>query len=533
MRLKKIMSLVLACAMALSLVTVASAADTRVYFYEDFSEYVDTDTKTAIGDFNSKLSYNANANPSPTATLKEGASRLYGMYTSNSGPAGGARIFTTNDFGSKALQQFGPSLIGTSNQSYYAVNRSYKYAIHLDTKWDFTEKTDETLVISYEYDTDLYPGLGALTSYGGNSHLWLTDASNAAGTSFSMLRERHGAGTAATGTEGEEGYVPATAPANYIVDCADGLSGANQIGLKSIPNQTAIRTALGISKDTDTTTYRYYAINGERLATSNAARGPFATKPQVYAFSHDQYGSTRSSIANVKVYSIKTNDFKVYAETTANVLPTAKSMRIYFSNIVSPATYTAAVADAIVVKADGEPLAEGTYGVSDLKNVIGNAGGEIYSYVDVTFDALEEATTYTVEFPATITNEIGTTLEGKNVASFTTKYPDVKVNSLTVVNAASLIADGSYQETKLNLANTTDATKSIAVIYAVYGNDGRLADMIYVNDEIVAEGTADIKVGAKFNSVGTLKVFTWNAMSSLKPYTGAQELAITAPAVAE
>ena len=48
MRLKKLMSLVLACAMALSLVTVASAADTRIYFYEDYSEYVDAEGVTAL-----------------------------------------------------------------------------------------------------------------------------------------------------------------------------------------------------------------------------------------------------------------------------------------------------------------------------------------------------------------------------------------------------------------------------------------------------------------------------------------------------
>lgn len=526
MRLKKLMSLVLACAMALSLVTVASAADTRIYFIEDFSSF------ETSADFISARAYNTDSVSNPAVTIPEGKIP-FGWYTSNSGPSGGYHDFETNSFGSKAFRQY-TDLAMEKQPNYVTISTSYKLSFHMDTPWDFVEKQDETIVITYEYMADQFPGMSALTAYAGTMHAWFTDSSNSTGKSFSMLRERAGAGKAASGTEGEDDYVAATRPDYTVIDFPDGQGGASKIGdAQTIANETAVRTAVGFSYNTATNPYRYYAIDGKLLATGTVDRGTFSSATKLYAFDKSMFGSMGESMANIRVYSIKTNDFKVTAETAANVPVTTKTMRIYFSNLVAPATYTAATTDAIAVKADGVAMEEDAYSVGALKNVIGKAGGEIYSYVDITFDALEEGTTYTVEFPATIANEIGTTLAGKNVATFTTKYPDVKVNSLTIVGAESLIADGSLQATKLELANTTTTSKSVAVIYAVYSSNGQLADVAYVNDTIAAEKTAEIETGMKLSTVGTLKTFVWNTMEALKPYTGSNTLTIAAPAAAE
>ena len=521
MRLKKLMSLVLACAMALSLVTVASAADTRIYFIEDFSGY-----ETANDYFYTAAYDNAQETATVSKTAPEGAVTFWGRKTTNSGSVSNYSKFVTNSFGSKAYQLYTDELAASADHSSQKTG-NYVYTYHLDQAWDFAVNTDETFVITYEYTSDQFAGItSTLHNYAGTMHTYFTNSDKSATSSFSMLRERTTAGTAASGTEGEEGYVAATRPDTYIVNFPDGQGGASQIGTNVTPtNGTTIRTAVGISYNTATNPYRYYAVDGELKATGTVDRSKFTAATKLYAFDKWWYGHMKESIANIKAYTIKTDDFKVTAETATDVPVTAKTMRIYFSNIVSPATYAAPV-----VKADGEPLAEGTYNVGELKNVIGDVGGEIYSYVDITFDSLKEGTTYTVEFPETITNEIGTTLEGKNVATFTTKYPDVKFNNLAVVGAANLVANGSLQKAKIVLENTTSASKAVAVIYAVYSANGQLADVVYVNDEIVANETAEIEVELKYAAAGTAKSFVWDNMSALRPYTGAQQLTIAAAA---
>jgi len=526
MRLKKLMSLVLACAMALSLVTVASAADTEVYYVEDFSGYADITNYFATSSGMPASAQAAVELAKPTDVTNRWA------YKSTNDAMNITRSeFGTNSLGSKSLLTYN----GTS-----ALNKTTTWYHLPDNAWDFTaaDNQDETYVISYEVDMNPRYQASKATHYVDTATIWGgTYTTGDEGTTWTVAPNfmqatwtELGAGDSATSTP--------QSTVSYKFMYANKQNGSTDTLTHAVG--TARRIAIGFKYNSSNSkanaagdgVYYYptrlFANEGTLVRTADNDYTGFTSfegRNNLYGW----YAASQSTIgheyANIRMYTIKTDDFKVTAQTTTDVPLNTKSMRIFFSNIVSSATYTDATKDAIVVKADGIPMAEGTYGIGNRVDVIGEVGGEIYSYVDISFTALEEGTTYTVEFPETITNEIGTTLTGKNIATFATKMPDVKIMPLTVVGAESLVANGELQAVKATLINNTSAPKNVALIYAVYAGD-KLADIVYINDSV--EDTTDYEVGLKLASAGTVKAFAWDGMTSLKPYTGSVQLTVAA-----
>lgn len=158
-----------------------------------------------------------------------------------------------------------------------------------------------------------------------------------------------------------------------------------------------------------------------------------------------------------------------------------------------------------------------------------------YDKTAVTMTA--EDTDYVITFPGTIENTISKKLDGYNTVSFSTPKPEIAINSFDVISgfdsdaeavAAGFVANGTLQGAKLNLTNTTDAAKNVAVIYAVYASNGQLKDIVYINDSIEADTTAAFHTGVKLSETGSVKAFIWDGLTSVKPYRDATVKTIAA-----
>lgn len=508
MRLKKIMSLVLACAMALSLVTVASAQDTEVYFIENF-DYADMAAFNAGKTATTGWKESGNGYPHADAVVNAvvEAASTNGIYNTT-----GHNVQPQPTLENGKFSLYGAAIPGHSSGT-------GSLTFFPNKMWDYVANDEYTYVISYDRSWKNNRITAAAANYGGTAgaSLYWVDAEKTSASAGYIFYST---------TSYTDGVAGVTYGASANVD-----PNANRTSMGAIDVGTEYRYAVGITKGAASGDYfkPFYTYARDGVTTEkldNDINGTFnsanQTRTNIGAFSiHENY-PCNSTIDNIRMYTIK-NGFKVYAEQAKNVPLNTKSMRIYFSNPVYHSAYATPV-----VKKNGVAMEEGTYAVSAIKDYVGNVGGEIYSYVDVTFDTLEEAAIYTVEFDAAVVNELGTALGENNVATFETKMPEIRVNSFTLTNGA-LVADGSVQGAKVVLENTTSVNKNVALIYAVYAGD-KLADIVYINDTVNAEKTAEFEAAVKLGATGTLKAFVWDGMSSLKPYTGAQSAAISAAA---
>ena len=549
MRLKKIMSLVLAGAMALSLVTVASAADTEVYFEEDFSSYSEISYFHQAANVidvsaNKDSNHNLGATSLNAAVAKRaevGAPVMAFAGTSNMSLNTNHHSFTTNSFGNKALLLMSQDFIKTGvleNPNLYAGNAVGYGTVGILAKsaWDLTANADETYIISYEMDaeTTKFP-----VAHGSNNYqravgsIWeMSDGSGRSTTGVFKYNV-----PAPTTREATEGETPDSQHSN-LFDTPSADYGFEAIKSKWNSGTAATRFNSG---DAHRIAFGYKYNNVEepmRIVAVDGAAFPgwadsLKNTSDDSTMDHTKYTKLDGvyiafppqlsmSLANIRMYTIKNDSFKAVIENNTDVPLSTKTIRVKFANPVSPSTWTK---EGTVVKADGVAMNADQYSVGTLNTVVD--GTEIYSYVDVTFTNLEEGTTYTIDFVDTITNEIATQLgETNSVATFSTKLPDVKIMPLTVVGAESLIANGELQAVKATLINNTSAPKNVALIYAVYAGD-KLADIVYINDSVTVDG-AEYEVGLKLASAGTVKAFAWDGMTSLKPYTGSVQLTVAA-----
>ena len=287
---------------------------------------------------------------------------------------------------------------------------------------------------------------------------------------------------------------------------------------------------------------KVFAVDGNFSQKTNGNTDMGATNEMTYPyFSAYQTGysyAAGTSMANFKMYTIKNGVGAFNVSTTAGDVVPAKTkvIPVKFSQPVAPENFDAT---AVTVTKNGEALVYGAdYSVTELDQYVGENGGETYSTASVVFEQLDMSSEYVITFPTTITNELGTTLaEGYNKVEFITPQPDIKVNGFNAVKGwgseeeavvDAFAADGSLQGAALTVENTTGAAKNVAVIYAVYGVNGQLADIVYANDTVAATSETEIGAGVKLGAAGTVKAFVWDGVSSLTPHSGATVKTIAA-----
>ena len=311
---------------------------------------------------------------------------------------------------------------------------------------------------------------------------------------------------------------------DYIINIGDGV----------VHNFTSV-----ITKKSDTSLQRRMYHDGVPYNNNNATTKNLDADYTIHGVDFQFGGWTGEKRTNLKVYTLKTTEGAFNVSTAADVVPaTTKSMKVKFSQPVNGTTYDKT---AVTMTAGGEPLAYGTdFAVSDLTEVIGSEGGEIYAEATVSFMSdLAEDTEYEITFPGTIKNTIYTDLEGYNTVSFSTPKPEISIDGFDVIKgfgtaseavAESFVADGTLQGASIKLINNTDVTKNVSVIYAVYSAAGHLTDVVYTDSTIAAGVTDTFETGATLSETGSVKAFIWDGLTSLKPYRDATVKAISAPA---
>jgi|GEM_PF-4010822 len=255
------------------------------------------------------------------------------------------------------------------------------------------------------------------------------------------------------------------------------------------------------------------------------------------AFEFTIYDAQPYAYSNLKMYTLKTGAgaFRVTAENTTDVPLSASYIDVKFTQPVEPTSFNK---NSVVVKKDGVALDSSAFSVSDVTEVVGDVGEEIYSTVRVTFtEDLEAASDYTIEFPASTKNTIETQLGEYNTVSFTTETPDIMVQGYKIIKnwgeadeeeVDILTGFGNYG-VEAEIMNTSAAAKNIAVIYAIYSTNGVLSNVAYVNDTIDADTTAHIGAGiAGITAGSTVKAFVWDGITSLKPWATALEKTVAA-----
>jgi len=275
-----------------------------------------------------------------------------------------------------------------------------------------------------------------------------------------------------------------------------------------------------------TTLKRDSYIDGVLFGTNTKHHG-FDADYTIEGFQFQGSDKVPTKYSNLRMYTLKTAEGSFNVSSTASAAPisaSTTSVDVKFSQPVAPSSFDKT---AVVVKKNGVAMESTAYSVSDLTDVVGAIGEEIYSTVRVTFtEDLEIATNYTIEFPSTVTNTVATELGTYNTVAFRTVTPAIILRNFNIVTgfngteatADNFVANGTLQGAALSIENTTAEDKNVAVIYAVYTTGGQLSDVVYANDTITANTEGVINAGLKLSSTGTVKAFVWDGISSLKPY---------------
>ena len=536
MRTKRFLSLVLAVAMLAAMTISASAAGTLYYKqafdYADAAAFIEAELGTTIA---------GQVFTTPTTAdflaAKEAESKQIWSITSSAGSidAGRSEIWTA----ANGVKMFGQQRNGGDyGATYYA----------FDNEWDMWSHKDEILVLSMDMTTE-----GPENLTGGN-----TDYQAVA---FMSRSAAAGDGTYTSDTIPLAGlnqskYVapveddPATDADETVAEVPSVFNytfypaihqGTGVVNKTFATNQIA-RIASGIwcnpdvASESVATTVRRHTFDGTKVADDRSTSlSEAANKPGQTVMSglklHNR-GAYRMSYGNIRVYAIKKAEgsFNLSIDNNENLSAATNKVTVKFSQPVSPATFSSAV----TVTENGTPMEASAYSVGTLREVV--AGNEIWSEVDVFFnDKLEVASEYEITLADTISNEMLMTLGANNTVSFTTATPDITVGSFSIVKgwgsdaettATAFAADGTLQGAALAIKNNTDAVKNVAVIYAVYGSNGQLTDVVYSNGSVAGKATASVDAGVKLSATGSVKAFVWDGISSLKPHTEATVKAI-------
>ena len=521
MRLKRFMSLVLACVFALSLVTVANAAG-DVLYREDFSSYVDAGETTGVASFVSSMIVNNDVNWAENILQAPGK-----FYSPKGWINGETSAFVTNQAGNKAFEPH-------AGADAAAIQMVYPLAEGWDSR--AAENLGKTLV--FAYDLEYIDSVSAASKAAPIvSALYWSNADK------SVVGEMIVNGVDKNSTA--EGVAAGSRTLKFWHTYSGCASGGRGDLLTS--QATTYRIAVGVTQNGETSYFkRFYGVNGSgKFDNDNGAGNKQTVTSNVNTFTGVETilrgfsiggASARSDLnfryADIMLYTIDTNSFAVSASKTSG-LSGNETITFNFTNPVSKAAFDANKANITVKK--GEDEFNG-FEVGDLVTTVAN--GQISSSVAISFTGLEDSETYTVEFPAGITNEIAQPLNNSTV-TLATVVPDLKVGSFTVISGwgtageavvSDFTAAATLQGGKLQVVNNKAEDLDVAVIYAVYSHNGQLADMVYVQDVLKASGTSEIQAGVTLSesltdgaSKGKVKAFIWNTIDALKPYLGATE----------
>ena len=557
MRTKRFLSLLLAIAMLAAMTISASAAETsKIYLTDDFPESVYTNGNTLLaaaglgtfddagkftfkgfdidgdpetddkvkndfringnGPYWTKTSTYANTSAVSPDRLREVGATYY-MTNWN---ASGWWTYGTNSLGHNALH----TKIGTS----FWGNKTFLHRI-LPERWE--AEADEALVFSVEIEPIQTTHTISGTSVSPGDDVYKLHASTVVdGVATNIKTTGLGLGMTKTTTVVDE--EAGTKETSWVM----------KIGGVEVP-QSACNRVYNYS-----TVLKY--VDAENLSRQNyvdgvelgSAANVVANAVEGYNFMADQTWSYKASKAKVYTLSTAAGAFNVARTGSGLVNKNTVSMPVKFSQPVEAATYDADAVTITGVRGDDEiTLVNGRdFDVSNVTEVIDDT--EIYSTAVITFnEELEEATDYTITFPGTVKNTAAVELEGYNTISFSTPTPDIVIDSFNIVKGwgsdaettvDAFAADGTLQVASLELRNTTEAAKNVAVIYAVYGSNGQLTDVVYANDTVAGATGTVIGAGMNLTAVGSVKAFVWDGISSLKPHSEATVKTIADPAAA-
>ena len=467
MRLKRLMSIVLAVALVMSFAMTASAAST-LYYAQDFNY---ANTKQMQGDANNVGSNgffeknNAATFSYDVPTYKANGKN---MVVDHGGFFNESNTLTINGFGNTSLKAPNDKGIGffpTNSWDANAANQTYVISLDLDTN------NISTFSTNYSYATVI-----------GNR-----------GTAEAPVY--NGARVLNMSTSGVQ--APTTAQA----------TGTN-LGLAKSDTK---RVALGFKYDSaNSVLKRDVAVNGVSLGTGGTFELSNMTTVEGITFALKP-GKT-PNIGKLRMYTIDdTEGFKVTSTVDGEKrLPVdTSSVAITFTQPVSDVT-----ADAAVFT-----LKKGTETVDTLSGTIvttGTVGSSYVSTATLTLPKLEEGADYEIVVTG-VTNELGAEL-AKSTISFSTPKPPITTAAPTITNATV----GAMSEASVAVSNNTvDESKTISVIYAVYNKAGALCDVVYANDTVAADATVTISAGIKLGSdAARVKAMVWDGLSNISPFTG-------------
>ena len=243
------------------------------------------------------------------------------------------------------------------------------------------------------------------------------------------------------------------------------------------------------------------------------------------AWSNSSAGTSGTStgavgIANVNVYTLP--KLKMVSSTPEDgaegVYETSTTVKAVFSEAVDAATLS-----NVKVMQTGTLVSSGYSVALDPEDTTNKT-------VVVTFDSLDKATAYKVDF-AGITS-VGThpqALTGETVINFSTEANEsVMITAVNFVegSGSSAAKVTGLSASKLNgiavdLVNNDSKTNDVTVIYAVYDASGRFVDIVISGTELAANEELTLTTAMTIPAEGFVKVFTWEGMTSLKPWTAA------------
>ena len=571
MKAKKILSLILAIAMMATI--SVSAAQSEVYIYEDFDYDSMDDFYKAYGwlDANGEQTeYYANTtrdqvfNQAFFTALKE---------------SGNDKMFMHDHKNYQAFRGQGKaywSLAANSNgdNAYYNVAKantgawSEKLTFAAPKAWNGIENADEAYVISYDqevvahrFEGDTFTGTYTAKLDANGKKVYTTSPNLSSHyvdySPVCAYYENMGTGSFSYVSLNNYNYVfNTTYTPDPDAELAEGVveAGTYECTVKSFDVQDGWNGAYGnhfyfpvgdgvhtftsvITKKSDTSLQRRMYHDGVPYNNNKATDANLKANYTIHGVGFNFGSWVSEKRTNLKAYTLKTGEGAFNVSAVEDVIPAySTSVKVKFSQPVEASTYDET---AVTMTAGGEAL---TYGedfvVSDVTEVIESAGGEIYSEATVSFMTdLSEGTNYVITFPGTIKNTMYTDLEGYNVASFSTPKPEIAINAFNAIKGfgsadeavvEGFVADESLQGAKINLTNTTDAAKNVAIIYAVYASNGQLNNIVYINDSIDADSTAAFHAGVKLSETGKVKAFIWDGLTSVKPYRDATVKTIAA-----
>ncbi len=223
------------------------------------------------------------------------------------------------------------------------------------------------------------------------------------------------------------------------------------------------------------------------------------------------------SIANIKIYTVpKFTLVSTDPEDGAEgVYPTKRTIKAVFTNAV----------DAESLK-DIRVYLNGSHTKDGFTIALDETDAENKTVL-ITFESdLEYSTTYKVDYSAMTDTDNAQTVSGDAEIEFRTEeVEELVITGFRAIQGtdSSAVAGNSFYKGKLNgaeitVSNNSAEDSSICVILAVYNLDNKLVETIMSQVDVKAGEETTVTAGTKLEKLGTIKVFTWDGMTTMKPW---------------